>query len=182
MQLPFAGCHPREGEIAAEFSDKMQAIGFSSERLIELAFKAPQWAPFIEQALGWGVTRVVLGTRALQAPEWFASVCRKFPDKIVAGTLMAVSEGMALAQKAGLPMTALHEALMGGAASGWMLDVLGQKMIDRDFVVRTPGSSCPCGRTFDIYDGGIRGRVDDMPRPGPCRFTGSSGEKLGVSG
>jgi phenylacetate-CoA ligase len=32
----------------------------------------------------------------------------------------------------------------------------------RDFVVRTPGSSCPCGRTFDIYDGGIRGRVDDM--------------------
>ena len=25
-----------------------------------------------------------------------------------------------------------------------------------------PGSTCPCGRTFDIYDGGIRGRVDDM--------------------
>jgi phenylacetate-CoA ligase len=32
----------------------------------------------------------------------------------------------------------------------------------RDFVVRVPGSTCPCGRTFDIYDGGIRGRVDDM--------------------
>jgi phenylacetate-CoA ligase len=32
----------------------------------------------------------------------------------------------------------------------------------RDFVVRVPGSSCSCGRTFDIYDGGIRGRVDDM--------------------
>src|SRR6266446_7284378 len=32
----------------------------------------------------------------------------------------------------------------------------------RDFVVRVPGSSCTCGRTFDIYDGGIRGRVDDM--------------------
>jgi len=32
----------------------------------------------------------------------------------------------------------------------------------RDFVVRVPGSSCACGRTFDIYDGGIRGRVDDM--------------------
>jgi phenylacetate-CoA ligase len=32
----------------------------------------------------------------------------------------------------------------------------------RDFVVRVPGSSCPCGRTFDVYDGGIRGRVDDM--------------------
>ena len=32
----------------------------------------------------------------------------------------------------------------------------------RDFVLRVPGSNCSCGRTFDIYDGGIRGRVDDM--------------------
>jgi phenylacetate-CoA ligase len=32
----------------------------------------------------------------------------------------------------------------------------------RDLVVKVPGTTCPCGRTFDIYDGGIRGRVDDM--------------------
>jgi phenylacetate-CoA ligase len=32
----------------------------------------------------------------------------------------------------------------------------------RDLVVRRPGSDCSCGRTFDLYDGGIRGRVDDM--------------------
>ena len=32
----------------------------------------------------------------------------------------------------------------------------------RDFVVKVPGSTCTCGRTWDIYDGGIRGRVDDM--------------------
>ncbi len=32
----------------------------------------------------------------------------------------------------------------------------------RDLVVKVPGSTCACGRTFDIYDGGIRGRVDDM--------------------
>jgi phenylacetate-CoA ligase len=32
----------------------------------------------------------------------------------------------------------------------------------RDFVVKMPASTCTCGRTFDIYDGGIRGRVDDM--------------------
>jgi 3-hydroxyisobutyrate dehydrogenase len=52
---------------------------------------------------------------------------------VVAGNLMAVSEGIVFAQKAGLPMPALHEALMGGAASSWMLDVLGKKMMDRDF-------------------------------------------------
>jgi phenylacetate-CoA ligase len=32
----------------------------------------------------------------------------------------------------------------------------------RDFVVKTPGSACRCGRTWDLYEGGIRGRVDDM--------------------
>jgi phenylacetate-CoA ligase len=32
----------------------------------------------------------------------------------------------------------------------------------RDLVVKVPGTRCPCGRTFDIYDGGIQGRVDDM--------------------
>jgi phenylacetate-CoA ligase len=32
----------------------------------------------------------------------------------------------------------------------------------RDFVVKVPGSTCTCGRTWDLYEGGIRGRVDDM--------------------
>jgi phenylacetate-CoA ligase len=32
----------------------------------------------------------------------------------------------------------------------------------RDLVLKVPADTCSCGRTFDIYDGGIRGRVDDM--------------------
>ncbi|MGH2573513.1 MAG: phenylacetate--CoA ligase family protein [Actinomycetota bacterium] len=32
----------------------------------------------------------------------------------------------------------------------------------RDYVVKVPGTNCRCGRTWDLYDGGIRGRVDDM--------------------
>ena len=52
---------------------------------------------------------------------------------VVAGTLVAVSEAMVFAARAGLPLADLHAALMGGAASSWMLDVLGQKMIARDF-------------------------------------------------
>ena len=51
----------------------------------------------------------------------------------VAGTLVAVSETLAFARGAGLPLEALHEALLGGAAASWMLEVLGRKMIDRDF-------------------------------------------------
>jgi phenylacetate-CoA ligase len=29
-------------------------------------------------------------------------------------------------------------------------------------VMKVPASTCQCGRTWDIYDGGIRGRWDDM--------------------
>ena len=32
----------------------------------------------------------------------------------------------------------------------------------RDLVLKVPASNCSCGRTFDVYEGGIRGRVDDM--------------------
>lgn len=32
----------------------------------------------------------------------------------------------------------------------------------RDLVLKVPASRCSCGRTWDIYEGGIRGRVDDM--------------------
>jgi phenylacetate-CoA ligase len=32
----------------------------------------------------------------------------------------------------------------------------------KDLVVKVPHTACTCGRTGDIYDGGIRGRWDDM--------------------
>jgi phosphoribosylformimino-5-aminoimidazole carboxamide ribotide isomerase len=39
----------------------------------------------IAEALGWGVQRAVVGTRALEDPGWFESVCRRFPGRIVLG-------------------------------------------------------------------------------------------------
>jgi phosphoribosylformimino-5-aminoimidazole carboxamide ribotide isomerase len=39
----------------------------------------------LEQALGWGVERVVLGTRALRDPRWVEGVCVRFPGRIVLG-------------------------------------------------------------------------------------------------
>jgi len=52
---------------------------------------------------------------------------------IVAGNLVAVSEGIAFASRVGLPLPALHQALTAGAATSWALEVLGKKMIERDF-------------------------------------------------
>ncbi len=39
----------------------------------------------IAEALGWGVARVILGTRALQDPTWCAAMCRKHPGQVALG-------------------------------------------------------------------------------------------------
>jgi len=52
---------------------------------------------------------------------------------LVAGNLIAVSEALAFAARVGLPLPALHEALTAGAANSWALEVLGKKMMERDF-------------------------------------------------
>ncbi len=39
----------------------------------------------IRELLDLGLSRVVVGTRALKEPEWFRGVCRKFPHKVALG-------------------------------------------------------------------------------------------------
>ena len=46
-------CFPAKNETAEDFSRKIKAANISEERLVELALYAPQWASFVEHALGW---------------------------------------------------------------------------------------------------------------------------------
>src|SRR5262249_29646783 len=39
----------------------------------------------IEQALGWGADRVILGPRALQDPDWCERVCHRPPGRVALG-------------------------------------------------------------------------------------------------
>src|SRR5207253_10437314 len=39
----------------------------------------------VAEALGWGVARVVVGTRALKDPAGFEALCRRFPGRVVLG-------------------------------------------------------------------------------------------------
>jgi len=39
----------------------------------------------IVEALGWGVARVILGTRALQDPDWCATMCKRYPGRVALG-------------------------------------------------------------------------------------------------
>jgi hypothetical protein len=45
--------HPGPGDTADAFAARVKEAGVSRERLLELAFRAPQWADFVEHALGW---------------------------------------------------------------------------------------------------------------------------------
>ncbi|MCK6549753.1 NAD(P)-dependent oxidoreductase [Myxococcota bacterium] len=69
----------------------------------------------------------------LLGPSGAGQLGKAVNQVIVAVNLLAVSEGLAFAERAGLPLDALHAALTGGAANSWALEVLGKKMIDRDF-------------------------------------------------
>jgi 2-hydroxy-3-oxopropionate reductase len=59
-----------------------------------------------------------------------AKLCNQI---MVAVNLLAVCETLTFARKAGLDLDLVHQALTGGAANSWALEVLGKKMIDRDF-------------------------------------------------
>ena len=39
----------------------------------------------IAEALNWGLTRVVIGTRGLKDPGWLGRICQRFPRKVVLG-------------------------------------------------------------------------------------------------
>ena len=59
-----------------------------------------------------------------------AKLCNQI---MTAVNLLAVSEAFVFGRKAGLDPATLHQALTGGAANSWALEVLGKKIIDRDF-------------------------------------------------
>ncbi len=39
----------------------------------------------VAEALGWGVNRVILGTRALTDPTWLEALCQRHPGRVVLG-------------------------------------------------------------------------------------------------
>jgi len=75
-----------------------------------------------------------MGKRVTHLGPFGAGQLGKAANQILVGVnLMAVSEALSFARKAGLPLPSLHEALTAGAANSWALEVLGKKMIEGDF-------------------------------------------------
>ncbi|MGC9221263.1 MAG: NAD(P)-dependent oxidoreductase [Solirubrobacteraceae bacterium] len=81
-------------------------------------------------------------------------VCKACNQLIVMGTLELVAEVLALAERSGLDPRTMREALLAGYASSRILELHGQRMIDRDFV---PGGKA----RFNLKDIGIIAKLGD---------------------
>ncbi len=60
-------------------------------------------------------------------------ICKVANQIVVALTIQAVAEGLLFASKAGADVTKVREALLGGLAQSKILDVHGERMINRTF-------------------------------------------------
>ncbi len=76
----------------------------------------------------------VLGRPTLVGPVSAGQVAKLCNQLIVGGTLSIIAEAMLLAQAAGADPAAMRAAIRGGFAESRLLEVHGQRMLDRAFI------------------------------------------------
>jgi 2-hydroxy-3-oxopropionate reductase len=75
-----------------------------------------------------------LGTSIVHVgPSWAGQVCKACNQLVVAATIEAVAEALLLAERSGVDAARVREALLGGFAGSKILEVHGQRMLDRAF-------------------------------------------------
>jgi phosphoribosylformimino-5-aminoimidazole carboxamide ribotide isomerase len=89
----------------------------------------------IEQTLALGVTRVVVGTKAITDPGWLERVCQKFPNKIVLG--IDARQGR-VATEGWLQESTLSPLELAKRCEAWPLAALVYTDIGRDGMMKGP--------------------------------------------
>lgn len=79
----------------------------------------------ILEALGKNIVHV--------GPSGAGQVCKACNQLVVAATIEAVAEALLLAERSGVDAAKVREALLGGFAGSKILEVHGQRMLDRAF-------------------------------------------------
>jgi 2-hydroxy-3-oxopropionate reductase len=75
-----------------------------------------------------------LGTNIVHVgPSGAGQVCKACNQLVVAATIEAVAEALLLAERSGVDAAKVREALLGGFAGSRILEVHGQRMLDRTF-------------------------------------------------
>jgi 2-hydroxy-3-oxopropionate reductase len=76
----------------------------------------------------------VLGQRITPiGPSGAGQAAKLCNQMIMLATMQGVAEGLALADAAGVNLAAVRQAMLGGSAGSKVLDVFGQRMIDRHY-------------------------------------------------
>ena len=76
----------------------------------------------------------ILGSKAVHiGPAGAGQVAKACNQLVVASTIEAVAEAIALAERAGVDAARVREVLLGGFAGSKILEVHGQRMLDRAF-------------------------------------------------
>jgi 2-hydroxy-3-oxopropionate reductase len=75
-----------------------------------------------------------MGRPTLVGPAGSGQVAKLCNQLIVGATINVVAEALLLAQAAGADPTAMRAAIRGGFAESKILDVHGQRMLERNFV------------------------------------------------
>jgi 2-hydroxy-3-oxopropionate reductase len=104
-----------------------------------------------------------MGTTIVHVGETGAGqVAKACNQLVVASTIQAVAEALALAERAAVDPRKVREALLGGFAGSRILEVHGQRMIDRSF---TPGFRA----RLHLKDAGIvRATAGELQSPVPA--------------
>jgi len=76
----------------------------------------------------------VMGRPTLVGPAGSGQIAKLCNQLIVGGTLDLIAEALLLAQSAGADPAAVRTALRGGFAESRLLDVHGQRMLERNFI------------------------------------------------
>lgn len=89
----------------------------------------------LEEALAWGVARVVLGTRALQDPAWCERMARRFPGKVALG--IDARDGL-VATDGWVNVSSRSALDLARQCSAWPLAALIYTDISRDGMMEGP--------------------------------------------
>jgi len=89
----------------------------------------------LEEALSWGVRRVILGTRALQDAAWCEKVCRRFPGQVAIG--IDARQGK-VATEGWLHDSGRQAIDLAREVAGWPVAALIYTDISRDGMLQGP--------------------------------------------
>jgi phosphoribosylformimino-5-aminoimidazole carboxamide ribotide isomerase len=89
----------------------------------------------IAEVLGWGVERVIVGTKAFKDPAWFERICQRFPGRIVLG--IDAKQGQ-VATEGWLEVSSCSARELAQRYDSWPLAALVYTDISRDGMLEGP--------------------------------------------